>query len=204
MTTTTAGEAQGALATKFSEFLESAFESVHLTRRQHFAENPSARPTPADVESIIRSYGNQNAVIAGAANLVPGPWGALTIVPEMTMVIRNQIQMIYDVGVAHGKEAHLDGNTLLAVFSSVLGGGAISLVTVRGGKLLLRRASLRVMQQVIEWLGGKIAQRVLKSFLARWVPIVGAGAMALWARQSTISMGREAAALLEKPIGREE
>jgi uncharacterized protein (DUF697 family) len=70
--------------------------------------------------------------------------------------------------------------------------------------LLVKRASVRVIQRVIKWLGGKIAQRVLRALIAKWVPIIGAGAMAVWARQSTIGMGRQAAALLERDIRDED
>lgn len=79
------------------------------SRRQHFEANPASRPTKRDVGALIKHAANANAVIAGAANLVPGPWGALAVVPEITFVIRNQIQLIYDLGVAHGKEPHLNG-----------------------------------------------------------------------------------------------
>ncbi len=109
--------------------------------------------------------------------------------------------MIYELGVAHGKESQLTSQTLLAIFATVTGSGAIGLATVKGGQLLVKRASVRVIQQVIRWLGGKIAQRVLRALIAKWVPVVGAGAMAIWARQSTVGMGRQAASLLEKDIG---
>ena len=194
---------QNRLTKAICEALEGIFESTALTRRQHFEENPEKRPDYDDISSIIRSYSNQNFVIAGAANLVPGPWGALAIVPELTMIIRNQVQMIYDIGVAHGKEAHLNGNFLLGIFGLVMGGGTISLVTVKGGQLLVKRTSLRVIQRMILWLGGKITQRVLKQFIAKWLPVVGAAAMATWARQSTVYMGRKASELLAKDIGYE-
>jgi uncharacterized protein (DUF697 family) len=195
-----ADDSGGALSRKLSEYLEGAFESVCLTRQQHFDMHPGKRPNHIDIDSIITSYANQNAAIAAAANLFPGPWGALTIAPEITFIIRNQIQMIYDIGVAHGKEAHLSSHTLLAIFSTVIGGGAIGVAAVRGGQLLVKRASLRVIQQVIKGLGGKVAQRVLRGLIARWIPIVGIGVMAVWARQSTKTMGRKASELLGKDI----
>lgn len=108
---------------KIANALEGVFESVALTRKQHFIENPTKRPTQQDIDSITKSYSNQNALIAGAANFIPGPWGMLATVPELAAIIRNQIQMIYDLGVAHGKEAHLNKNLLLGIFSTVLGGG---------------------------------------------------------------------------------
>jgi uncharacterized protein (DUF697 family) len=140
-----------ALSRRLADYLEGAFESVRLTRQQHFKKNPKKRPNRGDVDGIITTYANQNALIAGAANLVPGPWGVLTIVPEITLVIRNQIQMIYDLGVAHGKEAHLSKETLLAIFYTVIGGGTVGLVTVRGGQLLVKRSSLGVIQQIIKF-----------------------------------------------------
>jgi uncharacterized protein (DUF697 family) len=196
----TRNEQDSALSRRLAEYLEGAFAAVHLTRKQHFANNPGKRPSIHDVRAIIRTYANQNAVIAGSSNLVPGPWGALTIFPEITLIIRNQIQMIYDLGVAYGRDTQVTPGTLLAIFHAALGGGAISLASVQGGKLLVRRASLRVIQQIIKWLGGKITQRVLKAFLARWVPIIGAAAMALWARKSTVTMGERAADLLSREI----
>lgn len=193
-------EDEGKVARKLSEWLEGAFESVALTRKAHFQANPRERPAAHDIDAIIRGYSNQNFVIAGAANLVPGPLGMLAVLPELTLVIRNQIQMIYDLGVAHGKETQLNSRLLLAIFATVAGGGAIGLAAVHGGRLVVKRAALRVVQQIIVWLGGKITQRALRSLLAKWVPLVGAAAMALWARQSTDSMGREAVKLLKLDI----
>lgn len=192
------------IATRIAEFLEGAFETVALTRREHFQQHADRRPSPQDVASIIASYANFNGVIATGANLVPGPLGALTIVPELTAVIRNQIQMIYDIGVALGKETHLTGDLLLSIFYTVTGGGAIGLAVVRGGRLLVKRASLRIIQRIVIWLGGKITQRALRALLARWVPIVGSAAMGIWTRQSTVSMGKQAAKLLAHEIIIEE
>lgn len=190
----------GTITDKIQYYLEGAFDSVATSRKQHYEANPGERPTKQDVDDLIHKCANTNALIAGAANLIPGPWGALAILPEITMVIRNQIRLIYDLGVAHGKESKLTAELLLGVFATVSGGGAISLATVRGGQLLVRRASLRVMQQIIEWLGGKIAQRILKAFVAKWFPVVGAAAMALWARQSTIQLGEKATKMLRREI----
>lgn len=191
---------ESAVAAKIAEWLEGAFESVALTRRQHFLENPGKRPSQTDVAGIIKTAGNMNFAIAGAANLIPGPFGALAVVPELTFVIRNQIQMIYDLGVAHGKESQLSPKLLMAMFATVAGGGAIGFAAVRGGQVIVKRASLRVVQRIVAWLGGKIAQRALRALFAKWVPVLGAAAMALWARQSTIAMGRAAADLMGKEI----
>lgn len=190
-------EAAKGLAKKLSEFLEGAFEHIALSRRRYFEAKPGARRSKDAVEQIIASYANQNAMVAGTMSLVPGPFGLLTIAPELTLVLRNQIQMIYDLGVAHGKESQLNSRLLLGIFASAMGGGAIGLVAASGGKVVVKRASLRVIQKVIVMLGGKITQRVLKQLLTRYVPVAGALAMAFWARRTTSELGREASRLLE-------
>ncbi|MEH2266627.1 hypothetical protein [Nostoc sp.] len=185
---------------KIANALEGIFESVALTRKQHFIENPIKRPTLQDIDSIVKSYSNQNALIAGATNLIPGPLGMLATLPELVAIIRNQIQMIYDLGVAHGKESNLNATLLLGLFSTVMGEGAIGLVAIKGKQLLVKKASVQVIQKVIFWLGGSISQKLLKQFIAKWLPVVGAAAMAIWARQSTINMGKKASEMLAMDI----
>jgi ABC-type Fe3+-siderophore transport system permease subunit len=187
-------------ATKFANALEGMFESVALTRKQHFIDNPTKRPSQQDIDSIVKRYANQNAVIAGAANLIPGPLGMLAALPELIAVIGNQIQMIYDLGVAHGKEANLSSELLLGIFSTVIGERTIGLVTVKGSQLLLKKASVQVLQKIVFWLGGSISQKLLKRFVAKWLPIVGVVAMVLWSRQSTIEMGEKASKMLAMTI----
>lgn len=53
---------------------------------------------------LIQSYSNKNALISGAASLVPGPLGIATAVPEIIAVTKNQIEMIYDVASHSGKK----------------------------------------------------------------------------------------------------
>ena len=200
MTTNKAESDANDFSNKIANALEGIFESVALTRKQHFIENPIKRPTSQDIDSIVKSYSNQNALIAGATNLIPGPLGMLATLPELVVIIRNQIQMIYDLGVAHGKESNLNATLLLALFSTVMGEGAIGLVAIKGKQLLVKKASVRVIQKVIFWLGGSISQKLLKRFIAKWLPVVGAAAMAIWARQSTMDMGKKASEMLAMDI----
>ena len=124
----------------------------------------------------------------------------LATLPELVAIIRNQIQMIYDLGVAHGKESNLNATLLLGLFSTVMGEGTIGLVAIKGKQLLVKKASVQVIQKVVFWLGGTISQKLLKRFIAKWLPVVGAAAMAIWARQSTINMGKKASEMLAMDI----
>lgn len=89
---------------------------------------------------------------------------------------------------------------VVGLLESATKGGTTSLLLVQGGKLLVRRASLRVMQKVIAMLGGQITQRVLKSMIGKWIPVVGALAMGAWARFTTKQLGEQAASMLSLTI----
>jgi uncharacterized protein (DUF697 family) len=193
-------ELESSLTSKIVEGLNGLFGSVAEDQRAYYKENPSKRPVAGSAEAVISSYANMNALVAGAASMVPGPWGMLSVVPEIILVVRNQLKMIYDLGVIYGKEDAMTRDLLLGVFAYAMGSGALGLVTVKGSQVLVRRASLRIIQKIVTWLGGKITQRVLKQLISRYLPLLGAAAMAYWARQTTVEIGRAAAELLQKDV----
>lgn len=173
-----------------TEGLNMAFDSVIKNRKGYFEENPEKRPT--SIKRIISSCVRNNAAISGGANLIPGPWGMLAVAPELTLVIRNQIQMIYDVGAAKGKEGDISKELLIGIFLTAVGSSAGSLLTVQGSKVLVRRAALRTLQKVIAMLGGRVTQQAVKSVVGKWVPIVGAAALATWTGYMTRNIGLKA------------
>ncbi len=193
-------DAQSKLQEKVTGGLNDLFAKVIDERKAHYIKNPQQVPMRDDAKSIINRYSNTNGVIAGAAGLVPGPWGMLAAVPEILAVIRNQTQMIFDLGVAYGQHRYLRSELVVGILLSSMGSGGGSLIAVQGGKLLVRRASLRVMQRVVAMLGGKVTQQLLKSMVGKWLPVVGAAAMAAWARYTTKKLGERACEMLSKEI----
>ena len=160
--------------------INSAFDYVIENRADYYKKNPNNLPQLDSVSGLISSYTRNNAAISGGASLIPGPWGMAAVIPELTLVIRNQIQMVYDIGVANGKQAQLTKELLIGIFLTAMGSSAGSLLTIHGGKILVRRASLQVIQKIIAMLGGRVTQQVIKSTVSKWLPVVGAGAMAAW------------------------
>jgi hypothetical protein len=77
---------------------------------------------------------------------VPGPWGLVGIVPELTLIFRNQLMLIFDVGMAYGKSEVLRKELLAGVLLDAFGIGAGSLLVMQGSKLIVKRDSLRVFQ----------------------------------------------------------
>lgn len=180
--------------------LESAFETVIDAKNKEYQENPHKIPTVSDINSLISSVSFKNSAISGGANLVPGPWGMLAVVPELILVIKNQIGLVYDIAAAYGQRNVMTKELAAIVFVSGLGTSAGSLLTVHGGKYLVKRASLRVFQQIIAIMGGKITQQALKSTISKWLPGIGAAAMAAWTNYMTRQIGKKAVEIFSKGI----
>ena len=180
--------------------LNSAFDYVIENRSDYYRKNPSNLPQLDSVSGLISSYTRNNAAISGGVSLIPGPWGMAAVIPELTLVIRNQIQMVYDIGVANGKQAQLTKELLIGIFLTAMGSSAGSLLTIHGGKILVRRASLQVIQKIIAMLGGRVTQQVIKSTVSKWLPFVGAAAMATWTGYMTKNIGEKANELFKLEI----
>lgn len=81
---------------------------------------------------------------------------------------------------------------------------ATGLIVIQGQKLIVKRASLSVLQKLIQILGGKITQQALKSMAAKWIPLAGATAMAAWSKYSTNKIGKKVKELFSKEIAFDE
>lgn len=169
-----------------------AFDSGVDARRKHYEAHPDQAPTAAAIDSIISSCANTNALIAGGFSLIPGPWGLIALIPEMVMVVQNQVKMICDIGVASGKKDVLTRELVLSVALSASGTSAMTVLTMRGSTLLVRRTSLRVFQRLVRALAGRVTQQMLRSAVAKWLPFIGAVAIAVWTRYTTMEIGRKA------------
>lgn len=193
-------EVLNTLQNKLAEKMMGVFELVVSDRSGHFAKYPDEIPDKKSVPSIINSYSLTNAAISGGVGLVPGPWGMVAVIPEIAAVIRNQLAMIYDVGMAYGKGKVLNKELLAGILITAMGASAGTLLVMQGSKVLVKRVALRVFQKIIAMLAGKITQQALKSAISKWLPGVGAAAMAVWSNYLTRQVGKKAIEIFEKEI----
>ena len=185
---------------EISEKLEAAFESVVKTKNEYYQNNPQEIPKRNSENSLISSVALTNSAISGGSSLIPGPWGMLAVVPELMLVIRNQIGLIYDIAAANGKKDLMTKELAAMVFVSAMGTSAGGLIVVHGGTYLVKRASLQVFQKIVVILGGKITQQALKSAISKWLPGVGAAAMAAWTNYMTRQIGQKASEIFSSEI----
>ena len=185
---------------QLSEKMLGLFDVVINEREAHYQKNPDAVPDANSIKGIIYKYSNINMGISGGLSLLPGPWGLAAVVPEIALVITNQLMMIYDIGMAYGKSKILCKELLAGVFVSTVGMGSVGLLAMHGGKILVRRTSLRVFQKIMTILAAKVTQQMLKSAVSKFVPVLGAAAMAVWSRYLTVQLGKKAVEIFSKPI----
>lgn len=200
------------LQNKVSEKIIASFDMVAQDRSNYFTKNlyQDQRPSIESANSIVNGYAKRNGGISVAANLVPaGPLGILAVAPEIITVMRNQIAMIYDVGVAYDKQQYLNKELLAGVLISSLGTGLITpginavanrVIIAQGSKIITRKLTPSIFKRIVHQLTGNVVNSATKSIVSKYLPGVGATAMGLWSAYSTKQVGNKAIQIFEKEI----
>ena len=143
----------------------------------------------------------QAAAAAGTLALPPGPAGWLTILPEMVAVWKIQAHMVADIAAFYGKKGTLSQEQMLyCLFKHTASQAVRDLVVRVGERMIVKRASLRVIQTVAQRIGVKVTQRALAKGLSRWLPVVGALGVAAYAYYDTAQVAKVAIELFERDI----
>ena len=125
--------------------------------------------------AIAGAAARKAALVSGTLALPLGPVGWVTILPDLIEVWRIQRQMIADLAGVFGKTPHLSQETMLyCMFRHAAAHAVRGLVVRVGERILIRRASLRVLQGAANRIGMKLTQRLIGKGISRWLPILGA------------------------------
>jgi hypothetical protein len=170
----------GAIGETIVDFV-SKIPSSSLAKRKDAAD---------EARKLTSAAAAKASLAAGTLALPPGPLGWLTIVPELLAVWKIQAQLVADIAAVHGVRAGLtQEHMLLCLFKHASAQVARDLVIQVGGQMLVKRATLRVIQRIAKAVGIKIAQRGVAKGLARWLPLVGAIGVAGYAYYDTAQVG---------------
>ena len=115
---------------KINEKLLDILSNTIEERKVDYANN-KLDDIPKDVESIIKKVSNNNGVISGASGLIPGAFGMIIALPELTLLVKNQINMIYDIGRSLGKEKQITKELILGILLSSTGTTSLGILTVQ-------------------------------------------------------------------------
>lgn len=162
------------------------------------------KKSPAPAEQARKLTIRAAAKAAGAAGTLAlplGPAGWLTILPEMIAVWKIQAQLVADLAALHGKKASLTEEQMLYCLFKHTASQAFRDIVVRvGERVLVKRASLRVIQKLASAIGVKVTQRVVAKGVARWVPVIGALGVGAYAYYDTAQVARAAVDLFSRDI----
>ena len=182
---------------KITEGIEKAVGMVIDEREKYYTNNSA--PTKDMIQKMVSNYSNTNAVISGGTGLIPGPLGMAATVPEIILIIRNQLTMVYDIAKANGHN-EITKELMLEVLIRAMGNVSGNLLIVHGQRIVVKRVGAQALQKIIVILGGKITQQTAKSMAAKWIPIAGAAAMAAWSKYSTNKIGTKAVEIFSKEV----
>ena len=141
------------------------------------------------------------ALTAGGFAIPTGPAGWLTIIPEMQAVWRIQAQMVSDIAAIYGKSSSLRREEMIYCLFKATAAQAVRDVVVRvGERFLVRRASLKTLQQIASRIGLKLSQRAIGAGISRFIPVLGALGVGAYAYYDTGRVAQTAIDLFETVI----
>jgi hypothetical protein len=142
---------------------------------------------------LIAEASFKAAAISGALALPSGLLGWVTILPDLAAIWRLQAQMVADIGAVFGKQGKLTQESMIyCLFRHAAAQALRDLVTRMGQRVVVQRVSWRVADNVLEGIGIKIVQRVARRGLWRFLPAIGALAVAGYAYYDTEQVGETA------------
>jgi hypothetical protein len=179
---------------KFIQIIIPVFEDTIEDRKRFYQKN--ARPKKEAIDNIISSSSN-SAAFNEIIDSFQGPAGLLSIIPSLKKSLENQIIMIYDIGVANGKEDLMTKEMILSLaMQSSAGSAGINALAKQGQKVIVKKASVKIFQKIAKALGVKLSAGILKSAVAKFVPVLGGVAIAIWVKYTTTEMGETSAMTL--------
>ncbi len=175
--------------------IESAVSHVPASR-----ERAAQQPALA-ARNLARKAARRAAALSGALALPPGALGMLTVIPDLIAIWRIQAQMVADIAGLYGRELQLTRSHMVyCLFRHAATQLARDVAVRTGERLVFRQLSAGAMRSVLNSVGFNVTQRIAGTAASRWLPVVGAAAVAGYAYYDTMQVAKTAIALLGTPL----
>jgi len=188
------------LQTNLSEGLFNVMESSFQQRK---SDTVNSKLTPDQIDKIIKEYANKNMLLAAASSVVPGPLGILSSVPELLLNFGNQMNMIYDLGCAHGKENFINKDVLLDIPFAAFGGNT-NLANLQNTKMDLSDSPKDLLVSKATELSKTLIEKSLKKSIVQFIPVAGPVIMASWAKMTTYKISKSSSSFLDSSVSYKE
>jgi hypothetical protein len=170
------------------------------------ARVPATREREVDAPAIAaralaRKAAARAAALSGALALPPGVLGLLTVLPDLVAIWRIQAQMVSDISGLYGRQMQLTRTHMLYCLFRHAASQLARDVAVRAGeRLVIRQLSGGALRSALASIGISVTQRIAGTAASRWLPIVGAAAVAGYAYFDTLQVAKTAVRMLEGSI----
>lgn len=160
--------------------------------RTHAVSDPDAQ-----AEIIARSAARQAAVLSGSLALPPGPFGMVTVLPDLYLIWKTQRQMVADIFALYGRTAELSRTHMLyCLFRHAASQVMRDFVVRTSQRIVVEQLSTGAIKSIASKVGVSVSKRVAGSAAGRWVPLAGAAAVGAYAYWDTLQVARTARRLM--------
>ncbi len=168
-----------------------------VSRVPESSVDSSTKPAKAAQHLSVRAA-QRAALAAGSLALPPGPLGWLTLLPELIAIWKIQGQLVSDIAAAYGRHAALGREQMMwCLFRHTAAQAFRDLVVRMGDRLVFRRMSYGITQNVARQIGVKLSQRTVGKGVTRWLPVVGALGVGAYAYYDTMQVASTAIDMME-------
>jgi hypothetical protein len=172
--------------------IEGVVASVPATR-EHAVETPEVA-----ARRLARRAATRAAALSGTLALPPGILGMLTVLPDLVAIWRIQAQLVADIAGLYGRNMQLTRTHMLYCLFRHAASHVARDVAVRAGqRFVVRQLSGGALRNVLAGVGLTLTQRVAGETASRWLPIVGAVAVAGYAYFDTLQVAKTAVKMLD-------
>jgi EcsC protein family len=163
--------------------------------RERVAQHPELA-----ARKLAHKAARRAAALSGALALPPGAIGMLTVIPDLIAIWRLQAQMVADIAGLYGRDLQLTRTHMVyCLFRHAATQLARDVAVRTGQRLAFRQLSAGAMRSALTSVGLSVTQRVAGTAASRWVPLVGAAAVAGYAYFDTVQVAKTAIGLLGTP-----
>ena len=153
---------------------------------------------PLDMTDIAS---NKAFSLSFASGMMPGPFGMVTILPELAAVTKIQMDLLYKIAKYHGKLDKVNRTLVLYVFGCALGVTAGRLLVQRvGTRIIVKALSTQAAQKISAAVGARIGSSVVQRGAGRWICLATAPVFAWLSKRMTEKIGEHAEDLFRQDI----
>jgi hypothetical protein len=151
-------------------------------------------------QALARKAAGKAAALSGTLALPPGLLGMLTVLPDLVAIWRIQAQMVSDIAGLYGREMQLTRTHMLyCLFRHAASHVTRDFVVRAGERFIIRQLSGGALRSVLTSIGISVTQRIAGTAASRWLPVIGAAAVAAYAYYDTVQVAKTAIRMLESP-----